>query len=83
MRRRSLPLLDNLVVDQAPLLQEGMHAHNRPYITLCSTSHRGERMSKERQTEVSAARCDGEVLIGVETVCVDHEVSIRSVASRG
>lgn len=49
-----------LIVDQTPLLQETMNTHDGSHIT----------------GQISAARCDGQVLARVETVRVDHEIAV-------
>jgi hypothetical protein len=58
--REPTKLHTDLVVDQTPLLQKSVHAHDGAYISC----------------EIPPARSDGEVLCRPETVRVDHEVSI-------
>ena len=48
-----------LVVDEAPCLQELMHAHDSAHIT----------------TQISPARRESEILWRIETIRVDHKVS--------
>lgn len=55
-----------LVVDQAPLFQERVDTHNRADIS----------------SEVSATSSDCEVFNGVQSVCVDHKISVVFISSR-
>jgi hypothetical protein len=54
-----------LVVNQAPLLQKCVDTHDGTDIT----------------SQISSAGCDCQVLDGVETICVDHKVTIVLVDS--
>ena len=56
-----------LVVEQAPLLEEGVHAHHGAYVA--------------RQVPTTCG--NGQVLHGVEPICVDHKVTIVLVRDRG
>lgn len=56
----------HLVVDQAPLLQEGMHPHDRSYIS----------------RQVSSTRRHGQIFGRVQPIGVDHEIPIILVDLR-
>lgn len=56
-----------LVVDQSPLLKEGMYAHDGANVSC----------------KIPSACGDGEVLGWVEAVCVDHEITVVTVDGRG
>ena len=53
----------HLVVNEPPLFQKGVYTHDAANIT----------------SQVSPAGCAGQVLCGVQPVCVDHKVAVRQV----
>jgi hypothetical protein len=61
------PIVAYLVVDEAPLLEEGVHAHNGADIS----------------SQIPPAGSDGQVLGRVEAVGVDHEVAVVAVDGGG
>lgn len=56
-----------LIIDQTPLLKESVHPHNRADIS----------------SQISPAGSDRQIFYRVETVCIDHKVSIIFVYSWG
>jgi hypothetical protein len=61
----SAALIAYLIVDQAPLLEESMHAHD------------GANVS----SQIPSAGCDSEVLGRIQSIRIDHEIAVISVYS--
>lgn len=55
-----------LIVDQSPLLQKGVDAHDCAHVT----------------SQVPATGCHSQVFDGVEAICVDHKIAVVLVNSR-
>lgn len=55
-----------LIVNQSPLLQKGVNAHDSANIT----------------SQIPSASRDSQILDGVKTICVDHEITIVLVDGR-